>query len=502
MRIKAGPAFVDNNSIAKRTTLTGANMVKRVTNVYPLALFTLSELTKLLSDPGTISTMFAPVNEAFDSVSDIEFPTRDLLMYHITTEPYTSGRLREERIIKSLYESPGLNYSPQLLRISLERPEIPSSPFRSPTHKTSPNMWVKGIDEDYDGDDSEGLLDPKTSGLFINHARVIMPDLATSTGAIVHGVNRIVRPPGEHITDEISRRSLKFGYVTRAWTATEIETRIRDSKCITLFAPNDDAWEALPKKLRKYLFSNLGREHLKILSLFHVAERPVYTPEIFNKTNSGSYEEIVLQSFLNSPQFEIHVQAKARKSPLSSLLTEWREWADAKAEEDPTLWIMPVPGNHHYPHKDPNHKHHHRHRNGQHNDHQKHKHHSDVPHNGDGDGNNPRTPHLPIVSHRDEIVVNNYAHVLEGYEDWIAGNGVIHVVDKVLMPPRQNGCRDMSPHECAVWERIWYLAEADLNVEPQEEEPQEEEPQEVGYEEELNLFGERNFDYIQLDDQE
>jgi hypothetical protein len=79
-------------------------------------------------------------------------------------------------------------------------------------------------------------------------------------------------------------------------------------------------------------------------------------------------------------------------------------------------------------------------------------------------GKHHRKPKHPgsATPRRDEIIVNGKAKVLHGLENWIAGNGVIHVVDKVLMPPRNKGCEKMTALECSAWETMWDLGNVDL----------------------------------------
>ncbi|KAF9362167.1 hypothetical protein BGX34_006677 [Mortierella sp. NVP85] len=342
-------------------------------------------------------TLFAPTNEAFDSVSDIDYPMHEVLLYHISDQAYSSSALHKEFIVSSLLESPGLNNAHQLLRISLEKPDVPSPSFgafaqEKPSDRTS---------------------------LYVNHAKVIIPDLMSRSGGVVHGVDRIIRPPGETILDEIERNGDRFTLLNKAWTSTGVDARIRDGKDMTLFAANDQAWEALPKKLVEWLFSNMGREHLKIFALYQIANRAVYTPEIFNKTREDgtpekNYHDVPLQSLLNSPKFVLHVRAQVEKAEMDLDLV--------------------------YP---PNHR---RHR------------HQKQPHNGGGKGGHKR-PRPHPTPRRDEICINQKACVLHGYENWVAGNGVIHVVDTVLMPPRDKGCEGMPDTDCAAWEHMWELSE-------------------------------------------
>lgn len=192
------------------------------------------DLTNLLGDPATQPTLFAPTNEAFDSVSDIDYPTRDVLMYHITAQPYNSSRLHDEFVISTLFDSAGLDNSPQRLRISLSEPDIPSTSLqgiRNSLWREEPEVWI-----------SETSHDTK-AGLYVNRAKVTVPDLLAQSGGMVHGVNRIIRPPGETILDEVMRRGMHFTYLTKAWSETGVDGRVRDGKSMTLFAARDKAWK-------------------------------------------------------------------------------------------------------------------------------------------------------------------------------------------------------------------------------------------------------------------
>ncbi|KAF9360761.1 hypothetical protein BGX26_007887 [Mortierella sp. AD094] len=59
-------------------------------------------------------------------------------------------------------------------------------------------------------------------------------------------------------------------------------------------------------------------------------------------------------------------------------------------------------------------------------------------------------------------VVRLSDRVMKVLEDWIAGNGVIHVVNKVLMPPRIEGCERMTAEECTAREIMWDLGDVGL----------------------------------------
>ncbi|KAF9127436.1 hypothetical protein BGW39_005891 [Mortierella sp. 14UC] len=415
------------------------------------------DLTDVLGDPATQPTLFAPTNEAFDSVSDIDYPTRDVLMYHITAQPYNSSKLHKEFVLSTLFDSPGLDNSPQRLRISLTQPSIPSPSvqgIRSSLWRHEPEVWISDMSTD---------MNPHKTGLYVNRAKVTLPDLVARSGGMVHGVNRIIRPPGETILDEVMRRGMHFTYLTKAWTETGVDSRVRDGKSMTLFAAHDKAWKALPKKLLKWIFSDSGREHLKIFAMYQVANKVVYTPDILNKTGDGKsgYPQLDLQTLLHSPAYELHVQGKARKSteqvdthkkidykPLGLTdLMETFKFHKLFGLGDPTTPNPDMP-DHHYAHHDPDHprrggKHHHKH-----------------PHNGDG-GGKPKHPG-GSVNRRDDIIVNGKAQVIQGLENWIAGNGVIHVVDKVLMPPRHKGCEEMTAFECSAWETMWDLGNVGL----------------------------------------
>ncbi|KAF9963539.1 hypothetical protein BGZ70_007350 [Mortierella alpina] len=415
------------------------------------------DLTKLLADPGTqasligkSSTLFAPTNEAFDSVSDIDYPTRDVLMYHISDRAYNSSSLHEEHVIKSLYESPGLNNAAQLLRVSLEEPRIPSTSLRSSLWGVEPKIWIPDVDED-------DTTETQDSGLYINRAKVTIPDLMAQSGAVVHGINRIIKPPGETVLDEITRRGIHFSYLVKAWTETGVDLRVRESKGVTLFAAPDKAWKGLSKKLMKYLFSNHGREHLKIFMMYQVANRAVYTPEIFNKTlEDGShgehYHEIALQTMLHSPRYQLIVQAKERKAiPIEALRRSKIDYKPMGAADLIEAYDDSMDRLRRYSH----HRSHDRDRRRRHS-------HYDAYQRYEGGGDH-KLPHPSLPKpRRDEIIVNKHARVEHGYENWIAGNGVIHVVDRVLMPPRSKGCENMSTLECAAWETIWDLGHLDF----------------------------------------
>ncbi|KAG0263861.1 hypothetical protein DFQ27_001582 [Actinomortierella ambigua] len=463
-------------------------------------------LTKLLADPNNQLMMFAPNNEAFDSLSDIQIPTRDLLMYHISRHPHNTTVLRAEPLVDSMYEADGLDGAAQYLRISPQHPSIPSATIPRPSFWRFDSEWIDQDEDqvDYGGNSNDHAghrAPPAANELYVNRAKIIIPNLVTTSGSIVHGVNRIVQPPGDTILDEVLRHDLMFSTLTKAWTQTQVDVHVRDSKSITLFAAPDKAWKALPKKLKKWLFSNKGREHLKIFTMYSIGERTLYTPEIFNLTNddgskSPDYKEIAVQSMLKSPEYQLHVKGEMLRDDENDSLLFSEDLIQRVAEylvdevglhpgdlARATLQELKMAailnrgdandgdgdddddggkgGKHHYPHRDPNHRHHHNHKT--------HKHHKDHRHDG-GDGDKKPAPGIE----RNEILVNKKAKIVHGYENWIAGNGVIHVIDQVLIPPKSEGCKGMSKTECAAWQHMWQLASADDDDEGEQEEEEDE----------------------------
>lgn len=164
-------------------------------------------------------------------------------MYHISDHAYSSSRLYKKDVINSLYESPGLNNAAQLLRISLDHPKIPSTSFKASFWRMEPEVWIEELDGDVDGDDAGTL----PHSLYVNHAMVILPDIVAKSGAVVHGVNSIIRLPGETVVDEIVRRGVHFSFLTRSWSKTGVDGHIRDAKGATLFAAPDKAWKGMQK---------------------------------------------------------------------------------------------------------------------------------------------------------------------------------------------------------------------------------------------------------------
>jgi len=171
-------------------------------------------------------------------------------MYHISSQAYNSSSLHDEYVIRSLYESPGLDNSAQLLRISLEQPGIPSTSssatVRNSFWRDEPEVWIADSDEEF-----EEVATQEGGDIFVNRAKIITPDLVAQSGAVVHGVNRIIRPPGETILDEIMRRRMHFKYLTKAWAETGTDGHVRDGKSMTLFAAHDKAWKGMYTRAHK-----------------------------------------------------------------------------------------------------------------------------------------------------------------------------------------------------------------------------------------------------------
>ncbi|KAF9438881.1 hypothetical protein BGZ76_003567 [Entomortierella beljakovae] len=364
-------------------------------------------------------TLFAPTNQAFELIKDGEISLPNILLYHLSDKAYDYSELCNKDTVKSLYKSPGLGNSAQFLRVSVTN--------SNSLHLADRHLYLHSELETWnniqqmDGDDSidQGPI------VLINQARISLPNLISRSGSIVHGVDKIIEPPKFTIIDEIKTRSFHFSYLIKAWSSTGVDAYIRDGNSLTLFAPHDKAWKDLPTETLEWLFSDEGRGHLKVIVLYQVANTVFYTSEIYSNPAKECHQEITLQSLLHSPKFQLHAQEKKRlvggtTGSRSNCIIDliWGLLSD-KSDID-SLDEMG------YQHDI-----------------------SSAYYSDDDDGTKPY-PSIPR-----DVVINGNARIMEGLDNWIAENGVIHVVDKILMPPRDEDCKGMTDEECSAWQIMW-----------------------------------------------
>ena len=201
-----------------------------------------AELLPTLTDPFATFTVFAPDNDAFDALATaleldlediLELPNlADILTYHV-------------------------------LGIEVEADDIENGQI---VDAVSPTNTLK-------------LTKTAAGDVFVNHAEVTLADVTAENG-IVHAIDAVVLPNETVIDVAIDN---DFNILVQAVVAAEVmPTLINPLADFTVFAPTDDAFEALADALQLDVEDLLDLPTLPVILQYHVLGQSVASTEISN----------------------------------------------------------------------------------------------------------------------------------------------------------------------------------------------------------------------------
>ncbi|TPX36341.1 hypothetical protein SmJEL517_g01510 [Synchytrium microbalum] len=192
-----------------------------------------------LSNPDRKYTLFAPTNEAFQSFNlSKDFKKKEFISYHITGDSVLKIQdLRDGQIFATQLKEKNLKNERQILRITKRDNEI-----------------------------------------YVNMMAHIISETAASNGNILV-IDRVLMPPKDIMEAVISLPQV-FSTLATAIFRTELQKELEESKAITVFAPDNRAWEeGLEFEDVYYLFSKEGKSDLKKLLKYHVVPSLEYSPK-------------------------------------------------------------------------------------------------------------------------------------------------------------------------------------------------------------------------------
>lgn len=201
----------------------------------------------LLSDLQNVElTVFAPTNAAFEAIpSDVFNSLTDdqielILRYHLVAGTTLSGSIPSQTDVES----------------------------------------VQG----------ELLLLQSNGGVFVNgDAEVVAADLTADNG-VVHGIDQVLLPSeirkalGETNIIDVAEEAGGFETLLGAVEATGLKTTLQFLEPFTVFAPNDDAFEALPEGT----LESLTADQLTQILTYHVLEAEVFAGDLAPQQNPAS----------------------------------------------------------------------------------------------------------------------------------------------------------------------------------------------------------------------
>lgn len=211
-----------------------------------------ANLTAVLEGPGPF-TVFAPTNEAFSKITP---PTGqalvDLLKYHVTSGSVLSSELYDGELISTELLLPSLDNNPQVSKVGING-----------------------------------------NNIYINSAHVTIPNQKAMNG-IVHVIDQVLSLPNDIPTVAADNG---FSTLVNAAKAANLVTDLQGDS-LTVFAPTNDAFGALPPGYLNYLLmpnNTASQSALSQVLLYHVVKGVVYSanvPRGVNKIPTLNGEDI------------------------------------------------------------------------------------------------------------------------------------------------------------------------------------------------------------------
>ena len=201
-------------------------------------------------------------------------------------------------------------------------------------------------------------VDIKTEndGVQIDGANVVKADIACSNG-IIHVIDSVLLPSSDNIPATADKAGT-FKTLLAAAKAAGLVEALSSDQPLTVFAPTDEAFAALPKGTVESLLKPENKGKLAAILKFHVVAGRVYSPEVLSKgkletldggTLNASVEDEtamingakILATDIDASNGVIHVIG-------SVMLPPAKTQTEGKGGEMPTAYrthVCPVSGN-------------------------------------------------------------------------------------------------------------------------------------------------------------
>ena len=126
-------------------------------------------------------------------------------------------------------------------------------------------------------------VDIKTEndGVQIDGANVVKADIACSNG-IIHVIDSVLMPSSDNIPATANKAGT-FKTLLAAAKAAGLVEALSSEQPLTVFAPTDEAFAALPKGTVESLLKPENKDKLAAILTFHVVAGRVYSPEVLSK---------------------------------------------------------------------------------------------------------------------------------------------------------------------------------------------------------------------------
>jgi len=116
--------------------------------------------------------------------------------------------------------------------------------------------------------------------VYINDSKVIITDIETSNG-VIHVIDTVLLPPAD-LADIVDTAVAdgRFTTLVTAVQAAGLDDALKGEGPFTVFAPTDDAFAALPEGTVESLLKAENLEQLKSILLYHVVEGKVMAADV------------------------------------------------------------------------------------------------------------------------------------------------------------------------------------------------------------------------------
>ncbi|MCL6510071.1 MAG: fasciclin domain-containing protein [Anaerolineae bacterium] len=211
-----------------------------------------AELPDALKDPNASLTVFAPTDAAFAKLdpamlADLLKPAnkdklRQILLYHVVPTKITSKDVR----------GMGGKGTPKTL------------------HGSMVNVTTIGRD------------------IYVNEAKVIKADIPSSNG-VIHAIDTVLIPPDMNMSNiaAVAMMNPMFNTLSALVTQAGLGDALKDPKAtLTVFAPTDEAFAKLPKEVTAALLKD--KKKLQAVLLYHVLGARVTSKDVMGMGGKGT----------------------------------------------------------------------------------------------------------------------------------------------------------------------------------------------------------------------
>jgi uncharacterized surface protein with fasciclin (FAS1) repeats len=140
----------------------------------------------------------------------------------------------------------------------------------------------------------------------INDASLISADIKTSNG-VIHAIDSVMLPPEpKNDIASVAKKSGQFNTLLAAVGAAGLDKALSGKNSVTVFAPTDDAFKALPKGTVESLLKPENLDKLKAILTLHVVPGRVSAGNALNAKSSKSLNGDTLNFGIENGLFQVN----------------------------------------------------------------------------------------------------------------------------------------------------------------------------------------------------